>query len=262
MVVVTLRTDRLSLAMYRRRQWKPTFAEHDSPERRSHVPRDLSQLTFSSQDDNQTQGLMSFKDLDESHQRKQKLMNSPPIGGSLFDEPESSKAASNRPIVERGSSLPKNAKPEATRKVSSKSSKSARKLFGGAKGSEMPAESMPVSSSAGGKGGELDGLRSSEEASSNVIAKSAPEVPPSRAPPPIQSALPDQLTQSKSGQNLEEGISDEGDQTLLAGEDGKLVTTKAIASEADKPSATSAIPGVTNGSAVVPPSLQNDVKAT
>jgi len=87
------------LPAYRRRQWKPTFATEDDNEKLNkgfQPPNDLSQLSFASGDKIQGQGLMSFKELEESHKRKEQLLSAAPLGGSLWDEAETSKAASAR----------------------------------------------------------------------------------------------------------------------------------------------------------------------
>ncbi|UZJ51974.1 hypothetical protein CBS101457_001294 [Exobasidium rhododendri] len=123
-----------------RRQWKPTFATENEDINTANFqpPKDLSQLTFASGDKIQSQGLMSLKDLDESHQRKQHLLSSAPLGGSLWDEPETSEAAikraSNNEVNQKG-------KPVATRKESSKG----RKFLGGEEKVTSPAPQVATS---------------------------------------------------------------------------------------------------------------------
>jgi hypothetical protein len=110
----------LTFNVYRRRQWIPTFATEDGENDNAafQAPKDLAKLTFSSNDEAQPQGLMSFEDLDESHQRKQLLLSNAPLGGSLWDEAETSSAAMKRASSEF---VFKNTQPPAVRVASGKS---------------------------------------------------------------------------------------------------------------------------------------------
>lgn len=82
-----------------------------------------------------------MKDLEETHRRKQELLNERPLGASLFDEPGTSSAGAKQAnasgtvsgnTVERNNSAPK-----AERKTSNRSASgtSGRRLFGGSSGS-------------------------------------------------------------------------------------------------------------------------------
>lgn len=136
---------------------------------------------------------MSLKDLDESHQRKQQLLSSAPLGGSLWDEPETSKAASNRAAL--GAAAPiasTNAKPTAVRKESSKSNKSSRKLFGG--GGDKPAQrAVPARSTSTQdvKGTQVD---------ENSVSKAVP-TNPAAADTSVPTSLPPAVTAAQLGGN-------------------------------------------------------------
>jgi hypothetical protein len=94
---------------------------------------------------------MSFKDLDESHTRKERLLSAKPLGGSLWDEAETSKAASARSAKAHNATIPgasKEAtkyakKPSALRTASFQSTKSAKKFFGGGGKTSAPPQAMP-----------------------------------------------------------------------------------------------------------------------
>jgi hypothetical protein len=99
----------LQAFLKQRRQWKPTFVTEESTPRVT-APTDLKQLTFMSQDSGlNSKGLMSFEDLDKSHQRKQQLLSDNPLGGSannLWDEAESSKAGQQRAAAAASNEVP------------------------------------------------------------------------------------------------------------------------------------------------------------
>lgn len=124
-------------------------------------PKDLSQLSFASGDKVQSQGLMSLKELDESHKRKEQLLSAAPLGGSLWDEAETSKAGSARSAKAVNASSTKasasNSKdatttyygkePKYLRQASYQSTgsiKSAKRFFGGQKEKAAAIQTVPV----------------------------------------------------------------------------------------------------------------------
>lgn len=85
-------TEDLQAFLKQRRQWKPTFVTEETTPR-STAPTDLNKLSFTSPDTTlNSRGLMSFEDLDKSHQRKQQLLSDHPLGETLWESPETSKA--------------------------------------------------------------------------------------------------------------------------------------------------------------------------
>lgn len=226
-----------SLLVCRRRQWKPTFATEESEGAANfQPPKDLSQLTFSSGEKIQSQGLMSFKDLDESHQRKQKLLSSAPLGGSLWDEqPETSKAGSNRAAVATTKAAPSKgsakAAPLPTRKESLKSS--SRKLFGGEKAVPVRSTSAQIA-----KTGEGEANNSTSRAAAvpgvpgagtekvpSVISGGLPvtvdpgQLENNHAPPVVRESIESSTNQfeTPNGSSSELTATEEGDKTLTNG---------------------------------------------
>ena len=85
-------TEDLQAFLKQRRQWKPTFVTEETTPR-STAPTDLNKLSFTSPDTTlNSRGLMSFEDLDKSHERKQQLLSDHPLGDNLWESPETSKA--------------------------------------------------------------------------------------------------------------------------------------------------------------------------
>lgn len=97
-------TEDLQAFLKQRRQWKPTFVTEETTPR-STAPTDLNKLSFTSPDTTlNSRGLMSFEDLDKSHERKQQLLGDHPLGDSLWESPETSKAGAAKAGANESSS--------------------------------------------------------------------------------------------------------------------------------------------------------------
>lgn len=158
-------------------------------------------MSFASGDTIQSQGLMSFKDLDESHKRKERLLSAAPLGGSLWDEAETSKAASNRFAQTKQPPPPlasKDGKPANVRNLSSmseKSGKNGKNLFGIKKTPSSQAVPTRISSTVKEKEAEDNSVslvvpRKEEEKKEEAVASAAAPSHPAqevveiaRAPP-------------------------------------------------------------------------------
>ena len=212
-------------------------------------PEDLSKLTFSSNDSEQSKGLMSFKDLDESHQRKQKLLSSAPLGGGLFDnKAESSKAATTRASdSDTANALPTSeTRPISDRKASIRSVKSARKLFGGGKQSAETASREPMPTTTGALPAGITKSTTSDAAKATSTGQAATSIPaasPTRAPPPVPGAVaaPAALANEASSNgkpsetplaaNTDQAATEDADKTLTGSEVGKDTLDKSAEAE-------------------------------
>lgn len=235
----------------RRRQWKPTFATEDENGKLDDdfkPPDDLSKLSFASGDKVQSQGIMSFKDLDESHLRKERLLSAKPLGGSLWDEAETSKAASARSAKANNATIPGASseatnygkKPGALRTASFQSAKSAKKFFGGGKTS-APSQAMPPlrnsSARAVNASSEKDSV-TPKTVPPRIAEGGAPVV--TEMPPPVVATDVDKIleegpastthletTATQYGARPETIAGDDADKTLTANDVEKIPLAKA-----------------------------------
>lgn len=134
-------TEDLQAFLKQRRQWKPTFVTEETTPR-STAPTDLNKLSFTSPETTlNSRGLMSFEDLDKSHQRKQQLLSDHPLGDNLWESPETSKAGAAKAGVNESTAKTAPARPTELAQKRTSSFKLGRK------NTNPPVASAPVAPS-------------------------------------------------------------------------------------------------------------------
>lgn len=209
---------------------------------------------------------MSLKDLDESHQRKERLLSAAPLGGSLWDEAETSKAASDRWALTKPSPSPSStnngARPSNVRDssfMSEKISKNGKGVIGVQKAAASQAIPVKLSSTVKAKEVEDNSVSmvapKEETAASKPVeesvetttkAQSVEAVPTTEAPTSTDnSGLPPPITAThlegnnpahpaesavlptEQGETAQDSLAaEDADKTLTANEGEKLAVKK------------------------------------